>query len=381
MYSFVSVSIRVSGLLLFEFKSRTHRTELLNPTNSVCVCVCVCVFVCAAYVVVGVFTTRNPVGENNIVVYVDLSHTACLCLFLQHTAATVQKDRLAQVLLQNGKRFGRQHVVYQSKHAYPAYVVKYRMVTDATAATLPVVRAQCSAKCISVSVGNACVYKANPRVSEHAIVLVAVNFDTLVSAKATLFNIHDVAAAKAMITFLTNLGKDEIIVVAATNRSIPSKWSPVVVDVLRSLRSVGGSLHVLDCPYVLVGAAHPYVLNGLVHEDHQPGKAAVVVDARVIQHNRNTVTPNSRRSTGTSSDDMIPVRWQRQNNSRHGPMWKDLRGWSSQLTAAYQAGQGQVVIGGCTADLIHMKVRSVKIRCLNWKGETLAPLCGTSPDN
>merc|ERR1712151_76850 len=101
-------------------------------------------------------------------------------------------------------------------------------------------------------------------------------------------------------TFLANLDKDKIVVVVATNRSIPNKWSPTVVDVLRSLRSVGGSLHVLDCPYVLVGAAHPYLLNGLVHEDHQPGKAAVAVDVRVIRHNRDTVAFSSQTCSDTS---------------------------------------------------------------------------------
>ena len=278
------------------------------------------------------------------------------------------------MLLQNGNRFGRQHVVFRFKHAYPAYVVQYRMLPDATADSLPVLRVLSSTRCISVTLGDQCLYKVNSRASKHAFVLVVVNLDTLKVVRENLFNIHTAASAKAMMTFLTTLGKDEIVVVAATNHSLPKQWSPVVVDVLRSLRSVGGSLHVLDRPYVLVGAAHPCLLNGLVHEDHQLGKAAVTVDVRVIRYNRDTAAFNLPRYSNTSGDDMRPVRWQHQKNSRHGAMWQDLQLWSSQLTAAYQAGQVQVVIDGRTVDLVKMKMRSVNIRCLNWKGETLAPL-------
>ena len=84
----------------------------------------------------------------------------------------------------------------------------------------------------------------------------------------------------------------EIVAVATSNLSIPSKRFPDVVDVLRSLRSIGGSAHALDCPYVLVGAKHPCLLNGMAHEDHQSGKAAVAVDMRVIRHNRDTAAFN-----------------------------------------------------------------------------------------
>ena len=228
------------------------------------------------------------------------------CHFLQQTR--VHNDRVAQTLLQNGNRFGRQHVVFQSKHAYPTYMVEYRMAPDAVAATLPVVRAQCSAQCICVSVAGKCVYKTNRRALEDVFAIVVVNLDTLKAERATLFNIHNTAAARAMIKFVTALGKDEIVVVAATKCSIPTKESPMMVDVLRSLRSVGGSLHALDGPYVLVGAKHPHFLNGLVHEDCQSGKAAVAVDVRVIEHNRNTATPNLHKRNSTDGDDMIPVR-------------------------------------------------------------------------
>lgn len=283
----------------------------------------------------------------------------------------MKKDRLAQMLLQNGHRLGRQHVIYQSKRAYPAYVVTYRMVPDATATTLPVVKVQSSTRCISVSVGDDCVYKAKPRASEHAFVLVTININTLKAASAALFNIHHGGDAKALMEFIAALSEDDIVVVAATNRSIPSKWSPVVVDVLRSLRRVGGSLHALDCAYVLVGAKHPYLFNGLAHEDHQPGKAAVAVDMRVIRHNRDSVATNFRPRRGTSRDDMIPVRWQYKHKTH---VWTDLLLWSSHLTAAYQDGQVQPAINGRTADLVKMKMQGFKIRCLNWRGETLSPL-------
>ena len=285
----------------------------------------------------------------------------------------MNNDRLAQTLLQNGNRFGRQHVAFHSKHAYPSYVVQYRMMPESTAATLPVVRAQCSAQCISVSVADKRVYMSSPRTPENVFVIVVVNLNTLKASRATLFNAHKVASANAMIKFIAALDKDEIVVVAATKPSIPIKRSPMAVDVLRSLRSVGGSLHVLECAYVLVGAKHPYLLNGLVHEDHQPGKAAVSVDARVIRHNRDTITPNLQKR-GDMLNDMFPVRWQFQVNSkRHGEPWQDVRGWSSQLTSAYRDGKVQTIIDGHTADLVKMKMRGFKIRCLNWKGETLSP--------
>ena len=294
----------------------------------------------------------------------------------QQTAARLRNDHLAKTLLQNGNRFGRQHVVFQPKHAYPSYVVKYRMVSYASTAR-NVVRVQSSTKNISVTVAGKYVYKKHPRTSGHLFVLVVVSVDTLKVVSTTVFNIHEVAGAKGMNEFISNFRTspgEDILVVAATNRSMPRKLSPVTTDVLQSLRSVGGSLHVLDRAYVLVGAAHPCLLNGLVHEDHQLGKAAVTVDVRVIRYNRDTDSFNLPRYSNTSGDDMRPVRWQHQKNSRHGAMWQDLQLWSSQLTAAYQAGQVQVAIDGRTVDLVKMKMRSVNIRCLNWKGETLAPL-------
>ena len=298
-----------------------------------------------------------------------------LLLLLQQKAALLNNDSVAEALLQNGNRFGRQHVVFRSKHAYPAYVVEYRIIPDKT---LPLVRAQCSAQGVSVSVGRKRVYDktTSSRTPEDTFAIVVVNINTLQTAKATAFNIHNVAAAKAMIRFIASLGEDEIGVVAATKRCIPRNASAVVVDVLRALRSVGGSLHVLDCPYVLVCSKHPCLLNGLVHEDHQPGTAAVSVDVRVIQHNRGTIAPCPQMPSTTYGNDVIPARWQFQDNrSLHGATWKDIREWSSQLTAAYRAGQARTMVDDRAVDLVKMKMGGLKIRCLNWKGETLSPLC------
>ena len=286
------------------------------------------------------------------------------------------------MLLQNGDRFGRQHVIYQSKRAYPAYVVTYRMLPGSAATTTPVVKVMSSMRCISVTVGDDCVHKANPQASEPAFVLVTINIKTLKAGHVMLFNINNASGAKSMMKFIAALEKDDIVAVAATNLSIPSKWSPCVVDVLRSLRSIGGSVHVLDCPYVLVGAKYPCLLNGLVHEDHQSGKAAVAVDMRVIRHNRDTVAINVQGSNNRGGDDMVPVRWQRQSKrNTHATRWQDLRLWASRLTAAYKAGQLQVVIDGRTVDLVKMEVQGFKIRCLNWRGETLGqtPPCLPPP--
>ena len=253
------------------------------------------------------------------------------------------------------------------------------MSPDAAAATLPVIRAQCSALYVSVSVAGKYVYKASPRTPEDVFAFVIVNLNTFKVAKAAVFSIHKVSGAKAMIKFITALGEDYIVVVAGTSRSIPSKRSQMVVDVFRSLRSVGGSLHMLDCPYVLVGAKRPYLLNGLVHEDHQPVKAAVTVDMRVIQYNRDKTDPNMKNFDSTDPDDMIPVCWQYQDTSKpHGVTWKVLQGWCTQLTEAYQSGQAQTIVDGDNVDLEKMKMRGCKIRCLNWKGEILSPLYGAS---
>ena len=302
----------------------------------------------------------------------------CRSPFLQQSAAWINGDRVAQALLQNGNRFGRQHVVFHSKHSYPSYVVRYRMSSDAAAATLPVIRAKCSGKYVSVSVAGKHVYKANPRTPEDVFVIMVVNLNTLKTAKAAIFNIHKVSGAKAMIELITALGTDDIVAVAGSKRCIPSKRSQMVIDVLQSLRSVGGSMHMLDCPYVLVGSKRPHVLNGLVHEDHQPDKAAVIVDMRVILHNRNTTTFNVQKCNSTDADDMVPVCWQFQDASTsHGVMWQELRGCSTQLTVAYQDGQLRTRIDDHTVDLVKMKTRGFKIRCLNWKGEILPPLGGS----
>ena len=305
-----------------------------------------------------------------------VSCCACCSLFLQQSAARINGDRVAQALLQNGNQFGRQHVVFHSKHSYPAYVVRYRMTSDTAAATLPVIRAQCSGKCVCVSVAGKHAYKANPRTPEDVVVIVIVNLHTPKTGKVVVFNIHKVSGAKALIELITALGTDDIVVVAGTKRSIPSKRSQLVIDVFRSLRSVGGSLHTLDCQYVLVGAKHPYMLSGLVHEDHQPDKAAVIVDMRVIRHNRNTTTLNIPQREGTDEYDMIPVCWQFQdNNNPHGVMWKDLARWCTQLTEAYKERHVQTTIGTYAVDLVKMKMGRFKVRCLNWKGEILPPFC------
>ena len=165
-------------------------------------------------------------------------------------------------------------------------------------------------------------------------------------------------------------------VVAVAKRPVRSQLSSNMTGVLRSLRSVGGTLHVLDCPYVLVGAKRPILLNGLVHENHHPHKAAVEVDLRVIRHNRDTPIARMTEGYSDTDEDMTPARWQQQGKRNpHGVVWKDLRGCGPKLTAAYQSNEVQVVVGKNTVDLVKMKVRGgPKVRRLNWKGETLAPL-------
>ena len=124
--------------------------------------------------------------------------------FTQQTAARLRNDHLAKTLLQNGNRFGRQHVVFQSKHAYPAYVVRYRMVRYASAVQ-NIVTVQSSTKTISVTVAGKYVYKKHPRTSGHLFVLVVVSVDTLKVVSTTVFNIHEVAGAKGMNQFISNL--------------------------------------------------------------------------------------------------------------------------------------------------------------------------------
>ena len=243
-----------------------------------------------------------------------------------------------------------------------------------------VVRVQSSTRKIRVTVAGKCVYNEDqPRSSDHAFVLLVVSLDTLKVVSTTIFNIREVAGANDMFEFLSSFLKsrdEDILVVAATNRSVPRKCSPVVTSVLRSLRTVGGSLHVLDQSYVLVGAKYTSLLNGLVHEDHQSGKATVTVDVRVIRHNRDSVTVYPLSHGGMDREEMTPVRWQWQKNvnNHHGAAWQDLRRWSAKLTSAYQRGAVKLTIDDKVVDLVKMKVQEVKIRCLNWKGETLAPL-------
>ena len=289
-------------------------------------------------------------------------------------AAKVKKDRLAAKLLQHGNRFGRQHVVFQARHSYPAYVVKYTLNPDVK---LSVVKVKISAQSISVTVAGESVYKVNPRDMQQSIFFVKINFVTSKYEKGIVLDLLEVESVEeSMAAYLASLTPDEIVVVTSPNLSLPSKLSPVMVNVLRTLRTIGGSLHVLDCPYALVGCNQPHLLTGLVHEDHQQPEAVVEVDLRVIRYNRDTPTANISQLHSVTYGEMIPARWQQQDK-RHpnGVTWEELRNVGSQLTAAYQANRTHVVINGHTVDLSKMKVQGgPKIRCLNHKGETLPSL-------
>ena len=298
-------------------------------------------------------------------------------MLMQQMAAKA-KDPLAKRLLQNGNRFGRQHVVFQARHSYPAYVVKYRLEPDDAIAKLPVVKVQSSPKWVSVTVAGEIVYRANPRELKHSLLLVKVNFNNRKSDKVTLFEIHQ-AEAGSMTDYLSSLTLEEVVVVAAAKLPARNRLSPVMTDMLRSLRSIGGTLHFLECPYVLVGAKQPHLLAGLVHEDHQPTKAAVEVDLRVIRYNRDRPIAPIAQNHSDPHADMTPVRWQQAKRNRHGVVWEDLLKVGPQLTAAYQMKKVQVVINGHTVDLSKMKLKGgCRIRCLNLKGEILAPLIHTS---
>ena len=113
--------------------------------------------------------------------------------------------------------------------------------------------------------------------------------------------------------------------------------------------------------------------------DHQPTEAAVEVDVRVIRHNRDSPIIPIAQHHSVMDADMIPVRWQQQDKRNpNGVAWGELREVGPQLTTAYQANDQHVVINGHTVDLMKMKIRGgPKIRCLNLKGETLAPLTHT----
>ena len=306
-----------------------------------------------------------------------ISHTPHTHLILLQQVATVKQDRLARKLLQNGNRFGRQHVIFQARHAYPAYVVKYTLVPDDAVSKLPVVKVQSSPRCISVTVAGESVYRANPHALKHSLLLVKINFVSLNHGKATIFDIHEVqSVTESMTDYLSSLTLDEIVVVAVARLPLRSEVSPVMVDVLRSLRSIGGSLYALEGPYVLVGAKQPHLLNGLVHEDQQPIKAAVEVDLRVIRYNRDRPIAPIAQNNSETDDDMTPVRWQQEDKSnKHGVTWKDLLEVGPHLTAAYQRKEVCVVINGYTVNLVKMKVRGgSKIRCLNSKGQILSAL-------
>ena len=299
-------------------------------------------------------------------------------ILVQQVAARVKHDPLAAKLLQNGNRFGRQHIVFQTRHSYPAYVVKYTL--DADVAKLPVVKVQSSLKSIRVSVANETVYNSNLYIHNTAwkdsLVFVSVNFRTLDCGKVNIFNIREQSVEESMTAYLSSLKPDEIVLVAAAKLPAQSEFSRIMTNVLPSLRSIGGSMHVLDCPYVLVGSKQPHLLAGLVHEDHQPTKAAVEVDVRVIRYNHDRPIPTVLQSHSDTHEDMTPVRWQQQDNRNpNGVAWQDLRNVGPRLTAAYQTGQRYVPINRHAVDLGRMKVRGgPKIRCLNLKGEILAPL-------
>ena len=47
-------------------------------------------------------------------------------------AAALAGNHMAQTLLRNGSKYGEQFVVFQSKLAYPAYIVTYTMGSDST---------------------------------------------------------------------------------------------------------------------------------------------------------------------------------------------------------------------------------------------------------
>ena len=289
-------------------------------------------------------------------------------------SAALVNNGVAKRLLENGDRFGRQYVVFQSRHVYPAYVVRYRMAPDADA-DRHVVRVESSKQYVSVTCGGQCIYKTSSKASKRAFVVTVVNVNTLQKVRISHFKIQKTAEAKDMIAFISTLDDDEIAVVAANANSMPREHSPVVTDVLRSLRNIGGSLHALQSSYALVGAKHPHLLNGLVHETHQTSKAAVAVDVRVIQYNRDMLAPTPRSCGSPHRDDLVPVRWQREDTTRQlGVSWKNMPRWRSQLTTAYMDGERQVVINDQTVDLVKMKVLGINVRCLNWKGEVLPPV-------
>ena len=72
---------------------------------------------------------------------------------------------------------------------------------------------------------------------------------------------------------------------------------------------------------------------------------------------------------------LVSTEQQQNKSDSHGVAWEDFLKVGPQLTAAYQEKKLHVVINGHTVDLVKMKVRGgPKIRCLNSKGQTLAPL-------
>ena len=99
------------------------------------------------------------------------------------------------------------------------------------------------------------------------------------------------------------------------------------------------------------------------------------VDLRVIRHNRDRPIAPVAQSHSDPFADMTPVRWQQGKRNRHGVAWEDLQQVGPQLTAAYQAKEVHVAINGHTVNLAKMKVGGgPMIRCLNSRGEILAPL-------
>ena len=118
--------------------------------------------------------------------------------------------------------------------------------------------------------------------------------------------------------------------------------------------------------YALVGTKHSHLINELVHKTHQTGKTAVTVNVRVMQYNHDMFPPSPHSLDSPHRDDMVPVYCQL-HYTTHQPAlaWENMPRCSSKLTASYVNKKEQMVINGETVDLVNMKVRGIKIRCLN----------------
>lgn len=122
-------------------------------------------------------------------------------------------------------------MVFRARHAYPAYVVKYRM--DDTIAKLSVVKVQSSSQSISVTVAGESVYKVKPRALKHSLLFVKVHVSTLKYGKATIFDIRDVkSVVESITTYLASLTAHEVVVVTSPKLPLQNKVSPVMIDVM-----------------------------------------------------------------------------------------------------------------------------------------------------